>query len=230
MSTESVMLSNHLLLPSIFPSIRVFSNELVLASGSQNIRASASASVLPMNVQGWFHLGLTGLVSLQSKGLSRIFSSTHNSKSINSSVLRLLHDPTLTSIHDHWKNHNFDYIWTFVSKVIFLLFNMLTRFVIAFLPRSKSLLISWLQSLTTGILEPKKIKSVTASTFYPSIFYWAGALECGNCKYWAHAPQLSKPVGLTACAPPPTCSKRVAPALCNHRTSLTARITQHRQK
>ena len=62
-------------------------------------------------------------------------------------------------------------IWTFVSKVIFLLFNMLTRFVIAFLPRSKSLLISWLQSLTTGILEPKKIKSVTASTFYPSIFH-----------------------------------------------------------
>ena len=60
--------------------------------------------------------------------------------------------------------------------------------------------------------------------------YWAGALECGNCKYWAHAPQLSKPVGLRACAPPPTCSKRVAPALCNHRTSLTARITQHRQK
>ena len=62
-------------------------------------------------------------------------------------------------------------IWTFVSKVIFLLFNMLIGFVIAFLPRSKSLLISWLQSLTTGILEPKKIKSVTASTFYPSIFH-----------------------------------------------------------
>ena len=70
MSTESVMLSNHLvlcrplLLPSIFPSIRVFSNESVFISGGQNIRASALASVLPMNIQGWFPLGLTGLFSL----------------------------------------------------------------------------------------------------------------------------------------------------------------------
>ena len=78
MSTESVMLSNHvilycplLLLPSIFPSIRVFSNELVFPSNGQN--AGASASVLPMNIQGWFPLGLTGLISLLSKGLSRVY-------------------------------------------------------------------------------------------------------------------------------------------------------------
>ena len=60
-------------------------------------------------------------------------------------------------------------IWTFVDKVIFLLFNTLSRFVIIFLPRSKRLLISWLQSLSTVIFEPKKIKSVTVSTFSPSI-------------------------------------------------------------
>ena len=59
--------------------------------------------------------------------------------------------------------------WTFVGKVMSLLFNTLSRFVIAFLPRSKHLLISWLQSPSAVILETKKIKSVTASTFYPSI-------------------------------------------------------------
>ena len=82
MSVESMMLSKHLilchpliLLPSIFPSIRVFSNESA-PSGGQSIGASASASVLPMNIQGWFPLGLIGLISLHSKRLSRIFSST----------------------------------------------------------------------------------------------------------------------------------------------------------
>ena len=81
MSIESVMPSNHLilccpflLLPSIFSSIRVFSNESVFASGDQSI--GASASVLPMNLQGWFPLELTGLISLLSKGLSKVFSTT----------------------------------------------------------------------------------------------------------------------------------------------------------
>ena len=83
MSTESVMPSNHLILchplllpPSIFPSIRVFSNESVLVSGGQSIGVSASTSVLPMNTQDWFPLGWTGWTSLQSKGLSRVFSNT----------------------------------------------------------------------------------------------------------------------------------------------------------
>ena len=69
-----------LLLPSIFPSIRVFSMSWLFALGSQSIRASASASVLPMNIQGWFPLGLTVLISLQSKGLLRVFSSTTTQK------------------------------------------------------------------------------------------------------------------------------------------------------
>ena len=81
MSIESVMLSNHLifccplLLPSIFPSIRVPSNEF-FSSGGQNVGVSASASVLLMNIQDWFPLGWTGLISLQSKGLSGVFYST----------------------------------------------------------------------------------------------------------------------------------------------------------
>ena len=72
-------------------------------------------------------------------------SPTPQFKSIHSSALSLLYDPVLTATHDHWKSHSLT-IWTFVSKVMSLLFNMLSRFVIAFLPRSKHLLISWLQS------------------------------------------------------------------------------------
>ena len=111
MSTESVMPSNHLvlcrprlLLPSIFPNIRVFSNKLALhmhSSGAQSIGASASASVLLMNIQDWFPLGWTGLISLQPKGLLRIFSPTPQLKSISSSVLSFLYGPTPTSIHGY---------------------------------------------------------------------------------------------------------------------------------
>ena len=68
-------------------------------------------------------------------------------------------------------------IWTFVSRVLPLLFNTLSRFVIAFLPRSKHLLISWLQSPSTVILEPKKIRSVTASTFSPFIYHEVMGLD-----------------------------------------------------
>ena len=83
MSVELVMPSNHiilchplLLLPSVFASIRVFSNESLFASGDRSVGASASVLVPPMNIQDLFPLGLTGLISLQSKGLSRVFSST----------------------------------------------------------------------------------------------------------------------------------------------------------
>ena len=87
-------------------------------------------------------------------------SPTPQFKSINSSVLSCLHSPTLTSIHDHWKNHS-STRRTFVGKVMSLLFNMLSRLVITFLPRSKRLFISWLQSPSAVILEPPKIKSVS---------------------------------------------------------------------
>ena len=67
----------------------------------------SSKSVLPVNIQDWSPLGWTGWISLQSKGLSRVFSNT-TVKSINSLVLSLPYSPTLTSIHDYWKNHSFD--------------------------------------------------------------------------------------------------------------------------
>ena len=81
----------------------------LFASGGQSIRASASESVLPMNVQGWFPLRLTGLISLLSKGLSRVFASTQF-ESINSLALSLLYGPALTSICDYWKDHRFSYV------------------------------------------------------------------------------------------------------------------------
>ena len=81
----------------------------LFSSGGQSIGVSASASVLPVNIQGWFPLGLTGLISLLSKGLSRVFSKT-KFESINSSLLSLLYGPTLKSVRDYWKNHSFDYM------------------------------------------------------------------------------------------------------------------------
>ena len=93
-------------------------------------------------------------------------SSAPQFKNISSSALSFLHSPTLTSIYDYWKKHNFDYM-KLLGKMTPLLFNMLLRFVIAFLPRSKHLLISWLQSLFAVILEAKKIKSLTVSSVSP---------------------------------------------------------------
>ena len=98
-------------------------------------------------------------------------------KSISSLVLSFLYNPTLTSIRDYWKNHSLDYGWTFLGKVTSLLFNMLSRLVITFLPRSKRLLISWLQSPSAVILEPPKIKSATVSTVSPSICHEVMGLD-----------------------------------------------------
>ena len=83
-------------------------------------------------------------------------------------MLSLLYGPALTSIRDYRKNRRFDYM-DLCWKVMSLLFNMLSRFVIAFLPRSKQLLITWLQSPPAVILEPRKIKSVIVSIASPSI-------------------------------------------------------------
>jgi len=83
-------------------------------------------------------------------------------------ALSLVYDPTLTSIHDYRKNHSLT-IWTIVGKVMSLFFKILSRFVIAFLPRSKCLLISCIQSLHTVNLEAMKIKFVIVSIFSPSI-------------------------------------------------------------
>src|SRR5574341_325053 len=109
--------------------------------------------------------GLVG--SPRSPRDSQESSRTPQFKSINSLALSCLHSSTLTSIHDHWKNHALTRR-TFVGKVMSLLFTMLSRLVVTFLPRSKHLLISWLQSPSAVILEPQKIKPDTASTVSPS--------------------------------------------------------------
>ena len=93
--------------PQSFPASGSFPMSQFLISGGQNIGVSASASVLPMNTQDWAPLGWTGWISLQSKGLQES-SRTPQFKSINSSVLSFLYSPTVTSIHDYWKNHSLD--------------------------------------------------------------------------------------------------------------------------
>ena len=119
-------------------------------SGGQRIGVSALASFLPMNTQDWFSLAWNGWISLQSKGLSRVFSNTTVQK------------------HQFWAQLSFYQLshlymttgktialtrWTFVGKVMSLLFNMLSRLVITVFPRSKHLLISWLQSPSAVILK-----------------------------------------------------------------------------
>ena len=135
--------------PQSFPASGSFSVSPLFASSDQSI--GASAWVLPMNKQGWFTLGLTGLISLISKGLSRVFSSTTVQKHqffsaqpslwYSSHICTWLLEKTIALT-----------IQTFVSKVKSLHFNTLSRFVIAFLPTSNRLLISWLQSLSAVIL------------------------------------------------------------------------------
>ena len=121
-----------------------------------------------MNIQDGFPLGWTGWISLQSRGLSRVFSNTTVQKH-QFFGLSFVHGPTHTSIHDYWKNHMALTRPTFVGKAMSLLFSMLSRLVIAFPPRSKRLLISWLQSPSAVILEPPKVKSLTVSIVSPSI-------------------------------------------------------------
>ena len=119
MSFESVMLSSHLilchpilLLPSILPSIRVFSNESTLCMRWPKYWVSALASFLPKNTQDQSPLEWTGWISLQSKGLSRVFSNTTAQKNqfFGTQLASHPYMTTLTSIHDHWKNQSLDYM------------------------------------------------------------------------------------------------------------------------
>ena len=80
----------------------------LFASGGQSTEASASASIIPMSIQDWFPLELTGLISLLSKGLKSLLQH-HSFEKLNCLVLSLLYGPTLTSIHDYRKKHSFDY-------------------------------------------------------------------------------------------------------------------------
>ena len=115
MSIELMIPSNHFILccpfsfcAQTFPASRSFPVIQFFTSGGQSTRVSALASVLLMNIPDWFPLELTGLISLLSKGLSRVFSNT-TVWTLSSSALSLLYGLALTSIHDYWKNHSFDY-------------------------------------------------------------------------------------------------------------------------
>ena len=163
MST-GLVLCNPLLILQVFASFRLFS-ELALHIRWPNYWSFSS--ILPVNIQSWFPLGLTGLISLLSKVLLIVFSSTTIQK--HQFISTQPYGPTFACVHDYWKKIVALTIWTFVGKVMSLIFNTLSRSIIAFLRRSKHLLILWLQSLSTVKLEPKKIKSVTASTLSPSI-------------------------------------------------------------
>ena len=157
-----------------FPASGPYLMSQLFASGSQNI--GTSASILLMNIQDWFLLGLTCLIALQSKGLSRVFSNTTVQKHQFCSA-----QPSL------WSNSHI-HIWLLeksylgldeplLAKECLCFLIMLSRFVIAFLPRSKCLLISWLWSPSAVILKPKKIKSVTVSIVSRSIWHEVMGLD-----------------------------------------------------
>ena len=152
-----------------FPASGSFPMSQFFASGDQSFGVSASGSVLPMNIQDWFSLGRTGWISLQSKGLSRIFFSITVQKcqffSAQCSAFFIIHlshpyiatgkTIALTS-------------WTFVDSIMSLLFNMLSRLVIAFLPRNNYLVYFFFQK-TKDIL-------------------WANAIDWALCTFWRMAP------------------------------------------
>ena len=182
MSIELVMPSNHLilcrpllLLPSIFPSIRVFSNESAL-----HIRWakywSFSFLISPSNEHpGLISLRMDWLDLLPVQGTLKSLLQHHSSKA---SILRRSAFFIVQLSHPYMTIRKTVGLtrWTFVGKVMPLLFNMLSRLVITFLPRSKGLLISWLQSPSAVILEPPKIKSVYFLLFplFPHLF----AMKC----------------------------------------------------
>ena len=145
------------------------------ASGAQSIGVSASASVLPMNIQDWFPLGWTGFISLQSKSLLQHHSSKASILQHSAFFMVQLSCPYMSIGKIIALTR-----WTFVGKVMSPLFNMLSRLVIAFLPRSKHFLVSWLQSASVVILEPPKIKSLTISIFFPIYLPWSDGTRYHN--------------------------------------------------
>ena len=153
--------------PQSFPASGSFQMSQLFASGGQSIGVSASTSVLPMNTQDWsFRMDWLDLLAVQ--GTLKSLLQHHSSKASNLRcsaffVVQLSH-PYMTTGKTIALAR-----WTFVDKVMSLLYNMLSRLVITFLPRSKHILISWLQSPSAMILEPRKIKSATVSIVSPSI-------------------------------------------------------------
>ena len=146
----------------------------LFASGGQSIGVAASTSVLPMNTQDRSPLG-QDLLAVQ--GTLKSLLQHHSSKAsmlLHSAcfIVQLSH-PYVTTGKTIALTR-----WTFVRKVMSLLFNMLSKVIITFLPRSKHLLISWLQSPSTVFWEPPKIKSVTVSIVSPSVYHEVMGADC----------------------------------------------------
>ena len=171
-----------LLLPSIFPSIRVFSKESALHIRWPKYCFSFSISP-SMNVQDWFPLGLTGLISLLSKGLSGIFSSTraqrHQFFSTQPSLWSNSHHPYMTTSKTIALTRR-----TFVSKVMSLLFNTLSRFVIAFLPRSK-LSFNYMKAVTVcSDFGAQENKICHCFYFFPFYLPWSDGTRCHGLSFF----------------------------------------------
>ena len=154
-----------------FPASGSFPMSQFFISAGQSIGDSTSTLVLPMKIQDWFPLGWTGWISLQSKGLLRVFSNItvqkHQFFGAQLFFIVQLSHPCMTTEKTKALKK-----WTFVGKVMSLLFNMLSRLVITFLPRSKCLFISWLQSSSAVILEPK-IKVSHCFHSFPIYLPWS---------------------------------------------------------
>ena len=158
--------------PQALPASESFPISQLFAWGGQSTGVSASASVLPKKSQGWSPSEWTGWISSSQES-----SPTPQLKSINSSALSLLHSPTLTSYMTTRKTIGLTR-QTFVGKVMPLLLNMLSRLVITFLPRSKRLLISWLQSPSAVIWEPPKNKVWHCFHCFLIYFPWSDGSRC----------------------------------------------------
>ena len=161
-----------------FPASGSFPRSQFFTSGGQIIGVAASASVLPMNIQDWFPLGWTGWISLQTKGLSSLLQH-HSSKA---SILRHSAFFIVQISHPYMTIGKTIALTrqTFVGKVMSLLFNMLSRLVITFLPRSKCLLTSCLQSPSAVILEPPQNK---VSHCFPIYLPWSDGTRCHDLSF-----------------------------------------------
>ena len=170
-----------LLLPSILPSNRVFSNESVF------LHQVAKGLELQHQSFQWIFRTYFLYDWLVWFPCSPRDSPIPQFKSINSSMLSFLYGPALTLWYNSYMTTGNTIaltIWVFVSKVMSLFFNMLSRFVIAFIPRSKHLLILWLKSPSTVILESKKIKSVTVSIVSVCICHEVMGLDAMILVFW----------------------------------------------
>ena len=190
MSIELVMPSSHLILCrpllfllSIFPSIRVFSSESVLRIRWPKYWSFRFNISLSNKHPGMISFRMDWLDLLEVQGTLKSLLQHHSSKA---SILKCSAFFTVQLSHQYMTTGKTIALtrWTFVGRVMSLLFNMLSRLVITLLPRSKRLLISWLQSPSAVILEPPKIKSVTVSTVSPSICHEVMGLDAMILVFW----------------------------------------------